>query len=1716
MKSVWQFPGLFIALAILGIGTTTAFAETIVIDDRAEAGALHVRSQGPGGVELDYRMASFAMTPVDVDGEALRIITLPGTLLPNEAGAPDLAGFGRFVAVPVGATARVEIVSASTRTFQNVKVAPAYVIPKDGDNGPLVYERDPAIYGHDVFYPASPVLISEPDVMRGVDVVRIGVRPFQYNPVSQALVVYTDLALRVTFEGGTDHFGEDRLRSRYWEPILRDHLINYASLPEINLNGPRAGRDGYEYVILTPDHPDFIAWGDSIKTWRKLQGISTAVFTTTDIGGTTATAIREWLEAAYTLWDVPPVAFLILGDYPGSGDGRDSGITSPIWDGYCVSDNMFADVSGNDLPDMAHGRICARDAGELEIMINKMFSYERNPYSDPDFYNHPIMAGGWQTERWFILCTEVCYGHQANVLGKDPVREYAIYQGTPGQLWSTNPNTEMVVDYFGPEGLGYIPATPEHLVDWGGNATRLNNDINDGAYMLMHRDHGGQTGWGEPSYGIGDLGGLHNELFPFVFSINCLTGKYNWAGECFTEAFHRMEHGALGLIAASEISYSFVNDTFVWGLFDGLWPEFDPAYGDAENTGDSVLRTAFAMAYGKYFLAASGWPSNPGSKVTTYHLFHHHGDAFMTIYSEVPQDLTVEHYESCPIGTESFTVQANEGSVIALTVDGEIIGVADATGDPQQIDIIPQTVSGSLRITVTKANFYRYDVTIPIGSGAFYVKADGTGDYPTIQAAIDASGESQLIELSDGIFTGPGNRDLDYHGLAITIRSRNANPEACIIDCEGGPGDPHRGFYFHSGEGVNSQLLGVTVTGGYAPSGGALECQDYGSPTIQNCIFEGNEAYSGDGGAIFADQSEPEISGCIFRGNTASSGGGFAGYYNVVPTLTECLFDNNSATESGGALYGFDAHAPVVTNCTFFGNAAPSGSGCAFEESAAATLDRCIITAGAGGAAISCAPLVAPAITCTDIYDNEGGDWTGLIAPLLGTAGNISADPFFCDPDAGSFKIHTSSPCAPENSQGCGQIGAYGIGCTPTFYALLPDGSGDFPTIQAALDAATFGDVIELWSGTYSGAGNRDLDFLGKRLITLRGRTGNPENVIIDCGGTAGDPHRGMVFNSGEEISLTVEAVTIVNGYATDDGGGVLIDDSSPTLIDCIIRNCTSERFGGGLAVMGNSLPALTRCSVTDNVASSVGGGVALISAAPTLTECTLANNICGTSGGGGLSVQAATPLITSCTFYGNTAPAGTGGGIQLELGASATVENTIISFSTEGVALGADGSGPVPTVICTDIFGNAGGDWVGVLAGLAGIDGNISEDPFFCDALYDDFSLTSTSLCAEENNPTCGQIGAFPVGCEPPFVVLPDGSGTYATIQAAIDAAPEGIFISLADGIFSGEGNRDINFRGKPITVRSLNGNPANCIIDCEGRAEEEHRGFDFTTAETSSAVLQGVTIINGYSTYGGAIKCSGSNPTIINCVFANCTGSFHGGGIYAYFYAGPTVIGCTFVGNSSLYGAGISCHSNVHASVQNCIFAHNTDGDAIHCYFNSSATASCCNVYDNEGGDYVSCLDGMLGVNGNISADPEFCDYAGGDYTLWVTSPCAPENAPPGCDLIGALPVGCEDLTGAPEERPRPSRLALAAPRPSTFRSTTTFEFAIPGDAIDRVHLSVYDLSGRLVRTLVNEDLSGGTYRASWDGAADHGVSVSSGVYYCRLTHHGVSRTRNVVLVR
>lgn len=773
MKIKLQFSFVLLSLVIIWHTAEAQSREVSFTDSWASQG-INLASQSNRQVDLNVSLENYVLEEVLVNNEKMDAVFIPGVFLPGDEGAPDLPVFSRYIAVPQGATIKVNIDRKRSESNQNVLIAPAPMIPKDDEPGPLVRRKNQLIYQKNAFYPENIIQVSERKKIRGVDMYLISISPFQYNPVTKELLTHRDLEIIVEFEGGNGHFGEDRLRSRYWEPIIRDMAINQASIPPIQ-NKKISARADYEceYLIIVPDDNTFKAWADSIKLFRTKEGILTRVMTTTEIGGNTTSAIESYVNNAYNTWSVPPAAVLLLGDYGTSGNT----IVSPIYDNYCASDNIYADVDNDHMPDIVFARMTAQNATHLETMISKFLNYERNPPTNPDFYDHPITAMGWQTERWFQLCSEIVAGYFENAKGKSPVRENAIYQGNPdGGTWSTATNTSTIINYFGSNGLQYIPDTPDYLDDWGGNPSRINNDINDGAFMLQHRDHGFEQGWGEPAYTSSDIDGLNNEDLTFVFSVNCLTGKFNMGGECFTEKFHRHEYGALGLIAATEVSYSFVNDVFVWGMYDNLWPDFMPAFGTTPESRD--VRPAFGNAAGKYFLQQSNWPYNTSNKEVTYNLFHHHGDAFTVVYYEVPQYLSVIHDEVVLSGMDVFNITANQGSFICLSVGDNILATAEATGSPMDISFPAQETGTFIDIVITKQNYYRYQNQLEV------IPPDGPYCMYKSHSLNDSLGNNNnKADFDEDVFINIGVKNLGIEdAINVTTTISTSSPFVDFID----------------------------------------------------------------------------------------------------------------------------------------------------------------------------------------------------------------------------------------------------------------------------------------------------------------------------------------------------------------------------------------------------------------------------------------------------------------------------------------------------------------------------------------------------------------------------------------------------------------------------------------------------------------------------------------------------------------------------------------------------------------------------------------------------------------------------------------------------------------------------------------------------------------------------------------------------------------------
>lgn len=304
-----------------------------------------------------------------------------------------------------------------------------------------------------------------------------------------------------------------------------------------------------------------------------------------------------------------------------------------------------------------------------------------------------------------------------------------------------------------------------------------------------------------------------------------------------------------------------------------------------------------------------------------------------------------------------------------------------------------------------------------------------------------------------------------------------------------------------------------------AANGGALFLAFNSMPRFEGCAFTSNHAAPFGGGAIDAFRGSPEIVRCTFQGNSAATVGGALRFEGLsAPTFEETIVRGNVAALQGGALYLAGPATASAVSCTFHANGAPAGGGVFCGGTSSATIARTIISGSTQGGAFACAASGQGVLVECDLFGNSGGDWTGCIAGQVGTLGNFSADPLYCNASAGVFELRMpDSSCLPANAPGGALVGAFdaGCGCPAAATIRVPN---DFPTIAAALAAAVPGDVVGVCSGSF------DEPFMVKEGVHLIGARPDLTRIYSSSGAAPALLLARAVADSTVVADLTLDA----------------------------------------------------------------------------------------------------------------------------------------------------------------------------------------------------------------------------------------------------------------------------------------------------------------------------------------------------------------------------------------------------------------------------------------------------------------------------------------------------------------------------------------------------------------------------------------------------------------
>lgn len=868
-----------------------------------------------------------------------------------------------------------------------------------------------------------------------------------------------------------------------------------------------------------------------------------------------------------------------------------------------------------------------------------------------------------------------------------------------------------------------------------------------------------------------------------------------------------------------------------------------------------------------------------------------------------------------------------------------------------------------------------------------------------------------------------------------------------------------------SGISADSTIL----DGEYYQYGGLFIIDNVPSVSLNNLTLQNGT--SNNGGAIFCSNSSITIENAIIQMNHSNRGGGIYISENSVLNLSNVTIKNNSAGKGGGI---YSLNAVINFDETYL---------CNIYSNNSSSVGYDIYQAGETVTAIVVDTFTV--LVPHDYYTYPDNLFTYNI--LNSVVEQVNAD------------IFVAANGEDSNS-----------GLT---------GSNPLKTITKAMEII-YTDVsnphtIYIESGIYSDSTNGErFPIYGMSNLTITGT--NRDSTILDGEGGAGLIY--MISDS----NLTVENMSIINGFASE-GGGIYCRDSSPLLSNLIISNNTAI-LGGGIYCANNSHLQLINVLVKENRANYGGGikcsgSIIFNQSRVTLSNSTVTDNYANIRGGGlviGIYSTIDFDPVNRSDIFLNSADES--GADLLSLANNEIIEVVLDTFTVlypiEDYAYPLDKF--VFDILNFKIEQTFDDLYISPTGANTNSGLSISEP-------LQTIAYALNLIYANQVNPHTiyldnGIYSLITNGEVYPLIMKDHISITgMSRLETVLDAGL-GSTVVICDNVG--------NFSISSLTIRNgsaENGAGINCtnsspfITDLliSDNTSSQFGGGIYVTGN-SIPIINDVQVSDNFGSRGGGIACIGSNPVISTVVLSRDTARY-GAGIYLDD-ASPllrhiTVTDNTVYSRAAIYARGLSNPVIINSILWNDLITRE--------------------VYNRPSSEvvllYTDIQDGWVG-EGNIDIDPLFANPAAGDYSLTEASLCIDRGISfyiiDGDTIINlpdsAFNSSAPDLGAFESEYSAaisgyiavPNEFALQQNYPNPFNPNTTIHYQLP-QACD-VRIVIYDILGRHVITLVNEQQQAGFKAVIWDSGNKAGQKVSAGMYFYRLEAENYVRTRKMILLK
>ena len=624
------------------------------------------------------------------NGEFVKL-TVPYYSSNSEIGSPELPSLKKLISIPNDAEIIIEIIHKESKKVKlsefgvNLDVLPRQPsISKGSTADEIVFYINNQIYKEDRFIKDNIVSTELLGKMREVQLARIIISPFSYNPLKQELEIITSLEIKVSFTNSSEE-NNQMFYSAEFEHLYKK-CINYLppSPEDIITTYP------VKYVIISD--PLFQTALQPLIEWKTKKGFHVVESYTNDPSvGTTTASIKSYVQGLYdnaTVNDPAPTYLLLVGDVSQipSFSGNSGSHISDLY--YCEFDG-----GGDFYPEMYYGRFSANTVDEVEHQVEKTLTHEKYLFSDPNFLDDIVLVAGVDAN-------------------------YAPTYGN-GQINYATDNYFNIAHNLTIHNYLYGSGSPI-TSDMAQASASIISNVSEGTGLANYTAHCGSNGWGDPSFNTGDVASLQNyDEYGLVISNCCLPNKFD-EPVCFGEALLRADNkGALGHIGASNNTYW--DEDYWWSVGNTSNISANPTYSgtglgaydcwmheNGEHQNDWFITQAQILHAGNLAVTEAG-----GAEQYYWEIYHLMGDPSLMPYVGIPTSLNVSHNAILPTGASSFVVNSEENSYVALSMNGILLDaqLCDASG-VVNLNFSPISNVGNIDIVVTKQFKQPYISTI--------------------------------------------------------------------------------------------------------------------------------------------------------------------------------------------------------------------------------------------------------------------------------------------------------------------------------------------------------------------------------------------------------------------------------------------------------------------------------------------------------------------------------------------------------------------------------------------------------------------------------------------------------------------------------------------------------------------------------------------------------------------------------------------------------------------------------------------------------------------------------------------------------------------------------------------------------------------------------------------------------------------------------------------